>query len=81
MSYQTFPATKVQQLTDFSSDVVPDVPFRKLYCIGGATLSFKDGEGTTITVLAADYAAVNNQAIYITQINSATDCTTIYAST
>lgn len=80
---QLFPATTVDTYTEagssFDSDIVKK--YRKLYAIGGTQVVFLDGQGNTVTVLAADYAAINNQAIYVTTIKSTTDCTTLYAST
>ena len=84
MAYQTLPATGIKTYkegnSDFASDITPDVPFRKLYAIGGASVVFIDTDGNTVTVLAADYAAINNQAIYVKTIKAATDCVTLYAS-
>jgi hypothetical protein len=83
MSAQIYPAQSIDTYkeadSDFDSDIVKK--FRKLYAIGGTQLVFLDGQGNTVTVLAADYSAINNQAIYVTTIKSTTDCTTLYAST
>ena len=82
-SGQLIPATTIDTYKEADSDFASDIvkKFRKLYAIGGAQLVFLDGDGNTVTVLAADYAAINNQAIYVTTIKSTTDCTTLYAST
>lgn len=82
MSNQTQPATKFDVLTDFSSDITTNAPFlyRKIFCVGGTQVVIEDKEGDERTVIAADYAAINNQAIYVKAIKAATDCTTIYAS-
>ena len=82
----TQPASAVKTFTEaggsFSSDITTtqDWQFRKIYCIGGAQVVFVDKDNNTVTVLAADYAAINNQAIYIKTIKAATDCVTLYAS-
>lgn len=80
---QIFPANTVDTYKDADSDFDTDIVkrFRKLYAIGGTQVVFLDGQGNTVTVLAADYASINNQAIYVTTIKSTTDCTTLYAST
>lgn len=80
---QIYPANTIDTYKDANSDFDSDIvkKFRKLYAIGGSQLVFLDGDGNTVTVLAADYAAINNQAIYVTTIKSTTDCTTLYAST
>ena len=84
MSYQTLPATGIKTYKegsgDFASDITPDVPFRKLYAIGGASVVFVGTDDVEVTVLAADYAAINNQAVYVKTIKAATDCVTLYAS-
>lgn len=79
---QILPGTVMEKLTTFSSDITPVTPYRKIYCVGGASVQFKDSLGNSTTIVAADYAAINNQALYITTIEAAsTDCTTIYATT
>ena len=83
MSAQIYPAQSINTYKEADSDFDADIvkKFRKLYAIGGDQVVFLDGQGNTVTVLAADYAAINNQAIYVTTIKSTTNCTTLYAST
>ena len=90
MSITQDPANAVITYTEaggsFASDITSPTNsrakwlFRKIYCIGGTSVVFEDMQGNTVTVLAADYAAINNQAIYVSTIKAATDCTTLYAS-
>lgn len=78
MTPNTQPATSFKKLTDFSSDV--SGTWRRIYCVGGTKVVFEDNAGNETTILAADYAAINNQPTSIVRIDATTDCTSIYVS-
>lgn len=65
MSYQTQPALGFRKITSFPH--VEDI--RRVWCASG-TLVIKNDNGTSVTIAEAELPAVNNQAIYISEITS-----------
>ena len=81
MTTLTQPANGFKEYTAAGGDFAAAITkiFRKVNCSGGTKFVFKDARETTQTILAADYARFNDQAIWIHEITTATDCTSVFA--
>lgn len=76
------PAKGIEKLTDFSASITPDPKgfgWRKIEISGGTQVRLIFLDGTDTTFLLADYARIDNHAVFIRTIHSDTDATAIWA--